>query len=167
MSMISAKIDELRQMADGQATYRDARVVMLQAADTIWQLRDDLQRANAAVQDAEHDESMAWDRVRKAEAENAKLREQMERLVTLLRVDCDIEASWDGLRKFWSIELTDGGCLMRDRVCMGEAENAKLRELCADAWHLFTEHGAVHPCDLPVVDAVRERMRKLGVEVDG
>ena len=75
MSMISSLIDELRQMADGQATYRDARAVMLEAADTIWQLRDDLQRANAAVQDAEHDESMAWDRVRKAEAENAKLRE--------------------------------------------------------------------------------------------
>ena len=47
MSMISAQIDELRQMADGQATYRDARAAMLQAADTIWELRDDLQRANA------------------------------------------------------------------------------------------------------------------------
>lgn len=46
-----------------------------------------------------------------------------------------------------------------------KAENAKLRELCADAWHLFTEHGAVHPCDLPVVDAVRDRMRELEVEV--
>ena len=73
--MISSLIDELRQMADGQAMYRDARAVMLEAADTIWQLRDDLQQANAAVQDAEHDESVAWDRVRKAEAENAKLRE--------------------------------------------------------------------------------------------
>ena len=74
MSMISSLIDELRQTADGQVTYRDARAVMLQAADTIWELRDDLQRANAAVQDAEHDESMAWDRVRKAEAESASLR---------------------------------------------------------------------------------------------
>lgn len=44
-------------------------------------------------------------------------------------------------------------------------ENARLRELCADVWHLFTEHGAVHPCDLPVVDAVRDRLRELGVEV--
>lgn len=52
-----------------------AEGMFLEAADTIWQLRDDLQRANAAVQDAEHDESMAWDRVRKAESENAKLRE--------------------------------------------------------------------------------------------
>ncbi len=63
------------------------------------------------------------------EAANAKLREQMERLVTLLRNDCDIDASWDGLRKFWSIGLTEDGCLMRDRACKAEAENAKLREL--------------------------------------
>lgn len=62
------------------------------------------------------------------QAENDKLREQMERLVTLLRVDCDIDASWDGLRRFWSIGLTEDGCLMRDRACKAEAENAKLRE---------------------------------------
>ena len=90
MSMISSLIDELRQMADGQATFRDAREVMLEAADTIWQLRDDLQRANAAVQDAEHDESMAWDRVRKAEAENAKLRELVRDLhKALFTLDID------------------------------------------------------------------------------
>lgn len=45
-------------------------------------------------------------------------------------------------------------------------ENVKLRKLCADAWHLFTEHGAVNPCDLPMVDAVRDQMRELGVKVD-
>lgn len=66
---------------------------------------------------------------KRLEAENTKLREQMERLVTLLRADCDIEASWDGLRKFWSIGLTEDGCLMRDRACKAEAESAKLREL--------------------------------------
>lgn len=47
-----------------------------------------------------------------------------------------------------------------------KAENAKLRELVRDVWHLFTEHGAVNPCDLPVVDAVRDRMRDIGMEVD-
>lgn len=89
--MISALIDKLREMADqlqehgtfvgyGGTTNTDplmhgAAIVMRDAADTIWQLRDDLQRANDAVLDAEHDESRAWDRVRKAEAENAKLRE--------------------------------------------------------------------------------------------
>ena len=79
-------------------------------------------------------------------AENAALREQMERLVTLLRNDCDIEASWDGLRRFWSIGLTEGGCLMRDRACKAEAENARLREQVADtcmqlggAWVRCTE----------------------------
>ena len=81
--MISSLIDELRKSADQLSERKNefgvvvrALVVSLrEAADTIWELRDDLQRANA---------------------ENAKLREQMERLVTLLRVDCDIDASWDG-----------------------------------------------------------------------
>ena len=44
------------------------------------------------------------------------------------------------------------------------AENATLRELVRAAWQLFTEHGAVNPCDLPEVDAVRDRMRELGVD---
>lgn len=66
--------------------------------------------------------------IREYVAENAKLREQTELLVTLLRNDCDIEASWDGLRRFWSIELTEDGCLMRDRACKAEAENVKMRE---------------------------------------
>lgn len=44
------------------------------------------------------------------------------------------------------------------------SENSKLRELVRDTWHLFTEHGAVNPCDLPAVDAVRNRMRKLEVD---
>lgn len=102
------------------------------------------------------------------ERENAKLREQMERLVTILRVDCDIEASWDGLRKFWSIELTDGGCLMRDRVCKGEAENAKLRELVADMWNYITEPvGKRNNLKerLARLDDIGDRIRELGVEV--
>lgn len=51
-----------------------------------------------------------------------------------------------------------------ERLAKAEAENADLRELVRDVWHLFTEHGAVNPCDLPVVDAVRDRMRELGVD---
>lgn len=47
-----------------------------------------------------------------------------------------------------------------------QAENERLRELVASVWRLFTEHGAVHPSDLPEVDAVRNDMRELGVEVD-
>lgn len=47
-----------------------------------------------------------------------------------------------------------------------ESDNAKLRELAARAWRLFTENGAVHPSDLSEVDAVRDGLRELGVEVD-
>ena len=64
----------------------------------------------------------------------------------------ELRAEFDKMDKWHSAEL---------QAAMDE--NAKLRELCADVWHLFTEHGAVHPCDLPVVDAVRDRMRELGV----
>ena len=108
-------------------------------------------------------------------AENAKLREQMERLVTLLRNDCDIEASWDGLRRFWSIGLTEDGCLMRDRACKAEAENArlraardmwaendaKLRELVRDMYEMaYPEYPSAFAA------AFADRMRELGVEVD-
>jgi len=41
------------------------------------------------VQDSEHDESRAWDRVRKAEAENAKLLE----LISELWVSCPLHDS--------------------------------------------------------------------------
>ena len=44
-------------------------------------------------------------------------------------------------------------------------ENAKLREYAAKAWSLFIRHGAVHTCDLSEVDAVRDGLRELGIEV--
>ena len=91
-------------------------------------------------------------------AENAALREQMERLVTLLRNDCDIDASWDGLRRFWSIELTEDGCLMRDRACKAEADNAKLRELVRELYE--------DQCDECDRWRYRDRLSELGIEVD-
>lgn len=61
--MISAQIDELRELAgDGSMEWVTCPIrasVLRDAADTIWELRDDLQRANA---------------------ENRKLREQLERV---------------------------------------------------------------------------------------
>jgi len=53
---------------------------------------------------------------------------------------------------------------LHERCKAEEVVNAKLRELAARAWGLFLKHGAVHPCDLPEVDAVRDELRKLGVE---
>lgn len=96
------------------------------------------------------------------QAENDKLREQIERLVTLLRNDCDIDASWDGLRRFWNIGLTESGCLMRDRACKAEAENSKLRELLAE---LYESAWLEHPSAFEHTYA--DRMRELGIEVDG
>ena len=108
--------------------------------------------------------------------QNAKLREQTELLVTLLRNDCDIEASWDGLRRFWSIELTENGCLMRDRACKAEAENAKLRELVHgfaiyrhfDCQHCgYREQCEAHQtnCYKAYVDLIK-RARQMGIEVN-
>lgn len=98
MSMISGLIDELNKSADewnGSNMFELARMCR-EAADTIWQLRDDLQRANDAVRDAEHDESRAWDRVRKAEAENAKLRELVRDYEHCsMHADCD-RCEYDG-----------------------------------------------------------------------
>ena len=50
MSIISAQIDELRELAgDGSMEWGTGPIrasVLRDAADTIWELRDDLQRAN-------------------------------------------------------------------------------------------------------------------------
>ncbi len=45
-------------------------------------------------------------------------------------------------------------------------ENAKLRKTLSDLWGLFKENAAVHACDLPRVDAVRDRLQELRIEVD-
>lgn len=48
MSMLSAQCDELRAMAASVGLeVPQAATLMMEAADTIWELRDDLQRANA------------------------------------------------------------------------------------------------------------------------
>ena len=89
-------------------------------------------------------------------SEVERLKEREQNLVTLLRNDCDIEASWDGLRKFWYIGLTESGCLMRDRACKAEVENAKLREQ-VDYMTPLALYAAS--------ERERDRMRELGVDV--
>lgn len=68
MSMLSAQVDELRKLAgDGSMEWVAGPIrtsVLREAADTIWELRDDLQRANA---------------------ENAKLRKLVQKLYANLR----------------------------------------------------------------------------------
>lgn len=77
--MLSAQIDELRATADEidwEFPFTASR--LRGAADTIWQLHEELQQANKQLQETEHEESRAWDRVRKAESQVAGLREELE-----------------------------------------------------------------------------------------
>lgn len=83
--------------------------------------------------------------------ENAKLRECVTRLV-----QANIVLDSDN---------TDLLCDMKD-MQLFITENAKLREYAAKAWSLFIKHGAVHACDLSEVDAVRDGLCELGIEVD-
>ena len=110
MSMTSAQIDELRRYADrADGTFPMLASALRDAADTIGELRDDLQRANGRLADAEHDESRAWDRVHKAEAEADRLRELASELWVSCPVhdsDCD-ECQYKGGRT---------GCELYDRM---------------------------------------------------
>lgn len=108
MSMLSSQIDALRRAAQN---YRDfgkyeAEQMMLDAADTIWRLRDDLQRANA---------------------ENAKLREDFNKM--------DV---------WYSKELN-----------AYVSENAKLRELCASLYE-FAMSEYPDGTELNFADRMRE-----------
>lgn len=106
--------DELRAMAASVGMeIPQAATLMMEAADTITELRGALQVASV---DYRHLQDELW-------------------RVTELKVKADFE-------------------------------NAKLREQAARAWRLFLKYGAVHPCDLPEVDAVRDEMRELGIEVE-
>ncbi len=146
MSMISGQIDRLRTAAQ---TYRkmgnhSAENMFFEAADTILQLRDDLQRANA---------------------DNAELREQMDGLASSLRNDWQIEASWDGLRRFWHVGWTEehvescaecakGLGAYADSLCDPlKAENAKLRDGAAKMAQCYDE-------ELKAVLAENAQLRK-------
>ena len=56
-----------------------------------------------------------------------------DKLIELLARDWGIEASWDGLRHFWYIGLTEECVRNRDEINEQlEDENVKLRELVRD-----------------------------------
>lgn len=84
-------------------------------------------------------------------------------LLDILASEWGIDASWDGLRRFWCVELNDEGVRKRDEL---HFENAELRELVrAMATRLAYADRVV---DGGVFDArLRREVAKLGVEVDG
>ena len=110
-----------------------------------------------------------------------------DELIEALRRDWDIEASWDGLRRFWYVGLTDEGVRKRD-----EREATLGRETCRITDERYKEcmalvqdllhHIEYPPCegcllemscagDLSQCDEyfdwLKPRARELGVEVDG
>ena len=108
------------------------------------------------------DENAEW------KATATRLRERLEKLTAILRNDCDIDASWDGLRKFWSVGLTEQGVLMRDRACKAEAENARLQSLCVSAYKCarHSDHATCEDCiGMCGGCTLLSAMRKAGIEV--
>lgn len=88
--------------------------------------------------------------LQEALAENAKLREQSERLFDK------------------TLELATENSKLRElcKLCEREAENAKLRELVQDMWHEgMCECGSLGKCAACMYE-YPTRMHELGVEVD-
>ena len=118
MSMISGLIDELNKSADewnASNMFELARMCR-EAADTIWQLRDDLQRANA--ENAKLQESVRRlmtqrdERLARAEADNAELRKLARQMYPKakaflqmgVRLGCNDTLSYD-----WYLQLRELG----------------------------------------------------------
>lgn len=146
MSMISGQIDELRELAgDGSMEWVSGPFrasVLRDAADTIWELRDDLQRANA---------------------ENAKLRELVASLTDRsIRMADKIDCLYAENEHMWLKDMAVMGKLQKENERL-KAENAKLRELVKSMYYDLTN--MTFPPDW-VTDYAAD-MRELGIEVDG
>lgn len=93
-----------------------------------------------------------------------------DELIESLRRDWDIEASWDGLRRFWYVGLTDEGVRKRDE------REATLRELVHCMAYCMQHERECDECAmngadgtitaLAGCDGLRDRLRELGIEVE-
>ena len=108
-------------------------------------------------------ENIDWeDKYRELAAENVKLRKRISEVSDSKQNDLLTEYG-TATTAYILMALSIDSLGRRNEQLT--AENDKLRKSAAHAWRLFTEKGAVHPSDLPEVDAVREELRELGVEV--
>ena len=151
MSMIGVLINNLNKSADewnGSNMFELAHMCR-DAADTIWQLRDDLQRANT-------EKAALEKRIDELCAENERLRQLADGAAN--------EAD----------RLTHDAAALQIENANLRAENARLRKLLLDVWNdaiLFDDFwdyvmddGELYNKDeLP---HYQERMRELGIEVN-
>jgi len=181
MSMLSAQVDELRELADdieSRYGYPTAVKALRYAADTICQLRDDLQRANAENAKL-RDEFDKMDKWHSAELiaemdENAKLREELAKACDPQRIggQADPESfvyAIEQLREFrWQHATNDEDAIPYiNKVAEAhERENAKLRELAREACEMarafYNLGGTFNDLDDLLCEAA-----ELGIEVDG
>ena len=74
-----------------------------------------------------------------------------DELLRCLENDWHIRASWDGLRKFWCIELTEEGVRLRDGELNTRAERTcRIVEYDKAPFLVCSECGAVQPDDYTV-----------------
>lgn len=152
--MISAQVDELRELATrcdelqvgavkAVTMPSDMGSILRDAADTIWQLRDDLQRANA---------------------ENTKLRSELESVGTAayLYGRSDLKAENARLRSYLSDDVENARMIMGENSRLRE-QNAKLRELVQGLW-FAAQYLGMNP-DGATGSGFARQMRELGVEV--
>lgn len=156
MSMLSSQCDELRQVAQ---VYRNlgkhaTEQMLLDAADTILELRDDLQRANA---------------------DNDRLREEIAKARDPQRIggQADPESfvyAIEQLREFrWQHATNDEDAIPYiNKVAEAhERENAKLRELLRAAYRCTNAGPNCLDCRIVAGGCtLLSAMRKLGIEVD-
>lgn len=174
MSMLQAQCDELRAMAESVGlAMPQAATLMMEAADTIWELRCKL----ADMVDMR-------ERARVAESENAKLWEELAKARDPQRIGGQADPSSfvyaiEQLREFrWQHATNDEDVIpyINNVVAAHERENAKLRELCGELWNGYMDppceecplKGLPACADCPICAreaAVVARMRELGIEV--
>lgn len=137
--MLSAQVDELRSMAESVGlAMPQAATLMMEAADTIWELRGSVHRERA---------------------EADRLREQIHWLKKgdILHVLTDQEY----------FNQCERERLMQVSIDALDKDNAKLRELARAAWRCIHTGASCSDCRLIAGGCtLQTAMRELGIEVD-
>ena len=165
--MLSGQADRLRDMADvfdAAGIHANIARELRDAADTILQLRDDLQRANA---------------------ENDRLRKERDTLLMNATPTASelrrVRAAWKEDRnenakllervhalELENIRLTSDNCDLRGEIEPTFSENAKLRELVRAAYNCTNAGPSCLACRIVAGGCtLLSAMRELGLEMDG